>query len=199
MTLGDKLKVDSYTKSDMRLIHALFGLLAMGYVAFGEIAQHHTVPSVPMKNTDGAVIGQVSLEVSTNGAIFSGEFWGISPGWHGIHLHENPDCSDPGKGFVKSGGHANPAKHQHGVRNDKGTHLGDLSNIYAFPACLTSDDRTETGQVVQARTQQIMTVLSAADAPRSFAVILHESADDYTTNPTGNSGKRIGCAVITIR
>lgn len=183
----------------MVLTWVIFWLFALGGTTFGQSSQSPSDQIVPMKSTDGATIGHVSLEVSENGALFSGAFWNISAGWHGVHLHENPDCTDGDKGFLKSGGHANPAKHQHGVHNEKGIHLGDLANIYAFPACENSDDQSATGQPVQARTQQIMTVLSSADAPRSYAVILHAGPDDYATDPTGNSGKRIGCAVVSIR
>ena len=180
------------------LIFLICGLLSLGGTTYGQSSQHDSDLTVPMKNTDGTVIGQVSLKVSESGALFSGTFWNIAVGWHGLHLHENPDCSDGDQGFLKSGGHANPAKHLHGVHNEKGLHLGDLANIYAFPACQGTDDQSASGQPIQARTQQIMTVLTAADAPRSYAVILHAGADDYATNPTGNSGKRIGCAVVTI-
>lgn len=111
---------------------------------------------------------------------------GISPGPHGIHLHMVGDCTPPG--FTSAGGHLNPGGHQHGTDNPAGSHLGDLPNIVA------GANGTATLSVpLRGSRAQIESALFDADGT---AVIIHAAADDYKTDPTGNSGARIVCGVL---
>jgi Cu-Zn family superoxide dismutase len=152
---------------------------------------------VPMHDRSGKQIGEVSLQTSATGSLFSVQLSGVASGWHAIHLHENPDCSDGDQGFLKAGGHANPQHKKHGFKSTDGFHLGDLANVYVFPTCEQSTDKSSDGVAIQARSQQILAAITSADAPRSYAVILHEHPDDYITDPHGMGGKRIGCAVVS--
>ena len=154
--------------------------------------------SVPMHDRSGKKIGEVSLQTSATGSLFSVQLSGVATGWHAIHLHENPDCSDGDQGFLKAGGHANPHLKKHGFKTTSGFHLGDLANIYVFPVCEQSTEKSSDGVPIQARSQQILAAITAADTPQSYAVILHEHPDDYVTDPHGMGGKRIGCAVVSI-
>ena len=96
----------------------------------------------------------------------------------GFHIHEFGDC---GNKALQAGGHFNPWKHKHGGPKDVEKHLGDMGN-------LKSD---KEGNAVYS------TVFHGPlKAFLGRSVIIHEKADDLKTQPTGNSGSRMGCGVI---
>lgn len=106
------------------------------------------------------------------------------PGEHGLHIHEKGDCSDPEA--KNAGAHFNPGKHDHAGPPSPVRHAGDLGNISIGP--------DGTGRI---ETVTDMFILSSG--PTSVtgrAVVIHEKPDDLTTQPSGNSGNRIGCGVI---
>ena len=112
---------------------------------------------------------------------------GISPGLHGIHLHTVGACTPT---FAAAGGHHNPLGRQHGLENPHGAHAGDLPNLEVNAAGV--------GRLVGTTDRATLSAgpTSLFDADGS-AVIIHASADDQITDPTGNSGGRIVCGVIT--
>lgn len=121
--------------------------------------------------------GQVTLEISVINT---------EPGEHAVHLHENGDCS--GDDAVGAGGHWAPLGNPHGKRNvDLRHHKGDLANL------IVEDDRSGT---------LTMTVLGwSVGGPDSTnilhkSVVIHEGPDDFTTQPAGDAGARIGCGII---
>ena len=135
--------------------------------------------TVPLLAGDGKAIGEVA--VAAGGAMRVRVLAGALPaGVHGMHLHETGLCTGPG--FASAGGHLNPGGKQHGKDNPLGAHLGDLPNIEIDPA---------TGGM--ASIPAVGAVLADADGT---ALVIHAKADDYKTDPSGNSGDRIACAVI---
>jgi superoxide dismutase, Cu-Zn family len=109
---------------------------------------------------------------------------GIAPGSHGLHFHENGDCSAADAMSAK--GHFNPANHAHGLPMAGARHLGDLGNIE-----VAADGQ---GRLEFELADASLTT-GAANSLHGTAVILHEKADDGS-QPAGNAGARIGCAVI---
>jgi Cu-Zn family superoxide dismutase len=105
---------------------------------------------------------------------------GLAPGVHGIHLHSVGRCDGPD--FKSAGGHWNPAGRQHGRDNPQGAHLGDLPNLAAG-----SDGRANASFTVEG---------DMADADGT-SLVIHAKPDDNKTDPSGNSGDRIACAVLT--
>jgi len=106
------------------------------------------------------------------------------PGTHGLHLHENGDCSDPeGK---SAGGHFNPTGMPHAGPTAMQHHAGDLGNIE-----ITWDG---TGKLDI--DSDMLTVKPGPNSVVGRSVIVHEKSDDTTTQPTGNAGGRIGCGVF---
>lgn len=105
---------------------------------------------------------------------------------HAFHIHANGDCSDPKA--VSAGPHFNPTASHHGGPDAQNRHAGDMGNLKA----------NEKGEV---HTQRINTMVTLdGDLPNSAigkAIIIHESEDDFKTQPTGNAGGRIACGVIT--
>jgi Cu-Zn family superoxide dismutase len=106
------------------------------------------------------------------------------PGTHGFHLHEKGDCSAPDA--MSAGAHFNPAGNPHAGPMDKARHNGDLGNI-------------EIGQDGKGHLEIVDDLMTVKPGPVSVvgkSVIFHEKVDDLKTQPTGNSGARLGCGVI---
>ena len=109
---------------------------------------------------------------------------GLTPGGHGFHIHEKGDCSS-GDG-MSAGGHFNPTAKPHGNPSVPDHHTGDMPMLVA-DASGNASLSIELGA---------MTVGSGATDVIGKAVIVHKDADDYTTQPTGNSGARLACGLI---
>src|SRR5882672_1920313 len=75
------------------------------------------------------LVGKATLTESGTGVKIVLELEGITPGDHGAHVHETPDCSAPDA--KTAGSHYNPDKHDHGLPDAKVRHLGDLGNLVA--------------------------------------------------------------------
>ncbi len=115
---------------------------------------------------------------------------GLTEGVYGFHVHENGSCANGEDGAAggAAGGHFNPDSTEHGAPNLPAgrRHLGDLGNIHAL-----SD-----GPILGSFNESI----ALLDGPKSIigkALIIHADEDDFTTQPTGAAGARIGCGVIT--
>jgi len=105
-------------------------------------------------------------------------------GVHGFHLHEKGDCS--AADFTSAGGHFNPAGVDHGAPGADPHHAGDFGNL-------------TIGEDGKGSLELHSSSLTVAEGPNSVvgrAVIVHEQADDLTSQPTGAAGARIGCGVV---
>jgi Cu-Zn family superoxide dismutase len=112
---------------------------------------------------------------------------GMAPGAYGAHVHAVGRCEAPD--FASAGSHWNPTGRQHGKDNPQGMHMGDLPNL-----TVGSDGRGSLEYVVQnARLNSGANPLLDADGA---AVVIHAAADDYRTDPSGNSGARVACGVL---
>jgi superoxide dismutase, Cu-Zn family len=112
---------------------------------------------------------------------------GLPAGVHGAHLHMVGRCEEPG--FTSAGGHLNPGARQHGMLNPAGSHTGDLPNL--------TIDANGTGTLsveLMGTRAELEAALFDTDGS---ALVIHVAADDYKTDPTGNSGARIACGVLT--
>lgn len=101
-----------------------------------------------------------------------------------VHLHEHGDCGDNGK---MAHGHWNPTNAQHGKWGKGSFHSGDIGNIKL----------DAKGKGTLSLETDLWTLGGKPDKNiLGKAVIVHGGVDDYTTQPTGNAGSRIGCGVI---
>ena len=113
----------------------------------------------------------------------------LEPGLHGVHIHQFADCS--AKDAASAGPHFNPDDKPHGLPGAEGKrHLGDLGNLVA-----NAPDGSGRLEVVVNGANLV------AGAPKSLlnrSLVVHADIDDGKAQPAGNSGKRIGCAELTI-
>lgn len=143
---------------------------------------------VPIINTDGHEIGKVDLTEGADGVTIAVKAEGLPPGKHGIHIHEKGECTPPL--FETAGGHFNPTEKEHGFNNLKGFHLGDLPNVE-----VDAEGKLDTAVTTAELTLASGKENSILDDDGS-ALVIHANEDDYKTDPSGNSGDRIACAVI---
>lgn len=128
--------------------------------------------------------GKVTFTALDHGVRVAGEVRGLTPGEHGFHIHEKGDCGDNGNA---SGGHFNPAGGTHGKFGAAGSHAGEL------PSLVAGADGTARFSV---EVHSISLTDGAANNVVGRALVVHRDRDDYTSQPAGNSGPRIACAVI---
>jgi Cu-Zn family superoxide dismutase len=138
---------------------------------------------VPLVNAAGQAIGTVRAWQTAGGVSFHISASGLPHGLHGIHVHGVGRCDPPD--FASAGPHWNPAARKHGLNNPAGPHAGDLPNVEVAANGVLSATVTVPGA----------TMASLLDADGA-ALVIHAQADDNVTDPSGNSGARIACAVI---
>ncbi|MGH8830974.1 MAG: superoxide dismutase family protein [Polaromonas sp.] len=139
-----------------------------------------------LKNTTGnATTGTVSFTQSGNTVMVAGEVRGLKPNAeHGFHVHEKGDCSS-GDG-MSTGGHFNPDGKSHGQHAASAHHAGDLPILKA----------DASGVAKFSFESKTIAVGNGATDIVGRGLIVHRDPDDYKTQPTGNAGPRLACAVI---
>lgn len=166
----------------LMLMHSACGLPAAS-------ANPATGPvNVDIVNSKGQAVGKAVLTQQDNGVRIHIEASKLPPGVHGIHFHETGKCGTPD--FKNAGAHFNPGKKQHGFHNPKGFHAGDLPNI------TVKDDGTVVADLVSNQVSLVKGQPNSLIKKGGSALVIHEQADDYKTDPAGNSGNRIACGVI---
>ena len=107
-------------------------------------------------------------------------------GVHASHIHEFGDCSS--FDATSAGGHWNPTSEKHGKWGTGAHHSGDLGNLKA--------DKNGTARMIMKTDKWC---LGCSDQTKNIigkSIIIHEKADDFKTQPTGNAGGRVGCVEI---
>jgi Cu-Zn family superoxide dismutase len=132
---------------------------------------------------DSTARGEVTFTQEADGVRVVGSFSGLIMGEHGFHVHEKGDCSAPDA--TSAGGHFNPSSMAHAAREAPVRHVGDLGNLKADPYGLARVEFVDK-----------MLSLSGPSSILNRAVIIHDKADDFTTQPTGNAGARLACGVV---
>lgn len=144
------------------------------------------VITADLARADGSWAGVATVSKRADGVFLSLAADAPVAGSFGMHIHAVGQCQGPG--FTTAGAHWNPAMKQHGRENPMGAHDGDLPNVVA------GADKKLTLEY------KLPDILLEGDGGMldkdGAALIIHEKADDYLTDPSGNSGKRIICGVF---
>lgn len=138
-------------------------------------------------DAQGQKIGTAILTQTAAGVKIDANLAQLAPGTHAFHIHTVGKCETPD--FKSAGGHFNPSGKQHGKENPSGSHAGDMSNF-------------EVGADGTAKFSTVNAGVTLTEGANSLfheggtALVIHDKADDYKTDPTGNAGNRIACGVI---
>ncbi len=130
-----------------------------------------------------SIRGKMDIYDTYGGSILVTEIYGIPKetedecgGFHGFHIHEGASCTgnaaDP---FADTGMHYDPQGKPHPC------HAGDLPPVLSNDGIVWSvvyTDRFYPEEVI------------------GKTIVLHEKADDFQTQPSGNSGSKIACGEI---
>ena len=139
------------------------------------------------RNAAGDRVGLATLTDSAGTVRLGVSASQLTPGAHGLHFHAQGTCTPPG--FASAGPHFDPDGRKHGRLNPDGPHLGDLPNLIA-----ASDGSADTSFTVARELAEpgARSLLQTGGT----ALVIHAKADDERTDPSGNSGDRVACAVM---
>ena len=146
-----------------------------------------SLSSTMMSKSGSNISGDLEFTQKKNGVELVVSLDGLAPNSkHGFHIHAIGDCSSAdGK---SAGGHFNPEGHNHGAPHLSSHHLGDLGNLRA-----NSKGQGQKTIFIERAVLGGTSKLSILNR----AVIVHKKMDDMSSQPSGNAGPRIGCAVIS--
>lgn len=144
------------------------------------------VISADLARADGSWAGVATISKRSDGTFLSLTADAPMAGTFGMHIHAVGKCQGPD--FTSAGPHWNPDMKQHGRDNPMGAHGGDLPNVTAAADKKLTLEYKLPDMMLNGEGGLLDT--------DGAALIIHEKADDYATDPTGNSGKRIICGVF---
>jgi Cu-Zn family superoxide dismutase len=139
-------------------------------------------------DANGKSVGTVMLQDTPHGVLVTTDVNGLPAGEHGFHFHEKGMCDSKQK-FTTAGAHFAAGRPQHGLMVAAGPHGGDMPNAVVGADGTFKSQLLNTGVTLKAGPK------SLADADGS-ALVIHAKADDYKTQPSGDAGDRIVCAVV---
>ena len=143
--------------------------------------------AVPMSSKSGSdVSGVIEFMQTEEGVTMNVDLEGLTQGTHAIHIHQNGDCSsDDGK---SAGGHWDPTMEDHGKWGEGMYHSGDIGNLEVSEDGKATLEFT-TGKWCIGCDDEMKNIIGKG-------VIVHASADDFKSQPSGAAGARVACGVI---
>lgn len=143
---------------------------------------------------ESSISGTVSFTQQADGVLVEYDLAGLELGEHGFHVHEGDDCGpgDDGAPGGAAGGHFDPYGAPHGGPDGdrEMRHVGDLGNVTSVAA------GARTGGVARGEILDQLISLSGPTSVVGRAMMVHRSADDLESQPSGAAGDRFGCGII---
>jgi superoxide dismutase, Cu-Zn family len=174
-------------KTGLVLLMIISAVLMFAAAVYAHEGTTHNATAV-MKDVKGNTVGLAAFTEDSSGLVhINVNASGLTPGLHGIHIHDKGNCTEPS--FTSAGGHYNPLGKEHGLKNPNGPHAGDLPNL-------------EVGEDGKGYMNVTTGLVTLSDGPTTLftangtSLVIHDGSDDQMTNPSGNSGSRIICGII---
>lgn len=169
----------------MKRISTIFTAIILASSAAG--AQEPATAIGSFVDADGEANGSAELQEVPSGGVFVRiEVSGLpEDSWVAFHIHETGTC-DHTTAHESAGGHFNPDSKEHGYSMANGPHVGDMPNQYV------PSDGTLRAEVFNPG----VTLGDGETGIRGRALMIHAGADDYESQPSGDAGDRLACAVI---
>jgi len=168
--------------------HTLISLLCAASFAAGAAEPKMQTATAEFINAKGERIGTATLVQSAAGVLIEAQLTGLPHGMHAFHVHAVGKC-DAATGFKSAGDHYAARRKQHGFLVEGGPHSGDMTNQYV-----------PIDGVLRASVLNPDVTLTPGEATLfdedGSSLVLHAGEDDYRTQPSGNAGDRIACAVV---
>ncbi len=173
-------------------IHALLvsGALAICVASGLTAANAAEKKTVALKDAKGNDVGSATIVSKGSGVEVKLDLKSLPPGVHAVHFHQKAQCDPPD--FKSAGPHFNPAGKQHGFDNPQGHHAGDMMNFTVKDNGTAKATVKDTDVVLGSGSES-----NSLFANGGTSIMVHAKADDYKTDPSGNSGDRIACGAIT--
>ena len=191
------------------LLRAFF--LASGFALAGSVGAEEIDVAIHRISAEGVgeVIGEVKAVDNEYGLLLMPNLIGLSPGIHGFHVHQNPDCGPAEKegemvAGLAAGGHYDPQDTgAHKGPYDPAGHLGDLPALYfeiqeATPAGMVAEEKGKIEAPLGAATLPVLAPrLKTADL-KGRSLMIHQGGDNYSDypQPLGGGGSRVACGVV---
>ncbi|MBV9479138.1 MAG: superoxide dismutase family protein [Acidobacteria bacterium] len=144
---------------------------------------------IELQDGSGKKVGSANLKRAAQGVEIKLNVHDLPAGEHALHVHQNPRCDPPD--FKSAGPHFNPEGKQHGLDNPQGPHAGDMANF------IIDHNGKAKNVIVTDPNLTLGTAKNSVFSNGGTALVIHDKPDDMKTDPTGNSGDRIACGVIT--
>src|SRR5579863_10178408 len=161
--------------------------LALFAMLFAVASPSAAKTKVELKDAQGKSVGNIIIWDQGPGVGLELHLHDLTPGDHGIHFHQVPKCEAPD--FKSAGGHFNPENKKHGFDNPEGHHAGDMKNFTVGADGMAKAKLENVDATLKDGSHSLLS--------NGAAIVVHAKADDYKTDPSGNSGDRIACGVIT--
>lgn len=165
-------------------------LILLATVFFNNCAENKKTAVVNIQaKSNSNVSGTVTFTEVNGKVMMDAKLSGLTPGNHAIHIHETGDCSAPdGK---SAGGHWNPTNKNHGKWMQDPFHIGDIGNLVA--------DEQGNGSISR---ETDLWCIDCEDSNKNIiskAIIIHAGPDDFSSQPSGAAGPRVGCGEIVVK
>lgn len=157
-------------------------------------AAAYAITRVNLGNPNGEIVAYADVTEGEDGvtlAIQSTKDSGLEPGEHGLHIHEYGTCDASGATpYESAGAHFNPAGADHGDVDADDSHAGDLGNL------VVDDDGTIDIEVTTDKVTLDPEADNSLAGPNGSSLIIHAGPDDLESQPSGESGGRVACAIL---